>query len=184
MGRYSFEKIDEATNEFGKKVVRETRSNITRTQANAGNELWRSIGYRFEKNKLSFFMLGYGAFVDRGVTGHGRNRWKGWQPRGTIHRSLSDYSFKIGPVGPEADGSFRRWIRQRGIQIRDKKGRYVKASTASFLIRRSVGYHGIKPRSFFTDAWNKLLPEYDRVLNKVVTKEVENNLDKILEQWQ
>ena len=184
MARYSFHIVDEATNKFAKKVVKETRGNLTRSRANAGQNLWRSIRYRFKDGRLSFYMEGYGAFVDRGVTGHGQNRWKGWKPRGTIHSSLSGYSFKIGPVGPEADKSFRDWIRARGIKVRDKQGRFVKASTASFLIRRSVGYHGIKPRSFFTDAWTKLFPEYERVLEKVVTKEVENNLDQILESWQ
>ncbi len=179
MARLSGAKIDEAVNTFAKKLRKEARGNLTRSKARASSTLWKSIGYRYEKGRLTIRMATYGVFLDRGVTGHGRATYKPRKMRQRA-RSLSGFKFKKGPVGPAADQSFRDWIRARNIKVRDNQGRFVKRATASFMIRRSVGRFGIQPRRFFTDAWERLLPEFDKALERAATRDVEQAVDNIL----
>lgn len=182
MGRISFAQRDKAVNEFGKKMVRHARGNLTKGKTNASNDLYKSIKYRYEKGVLTFSMNTYGLFIDRGVTGHGRGDWKPTNPR-SVARSLSGFKFKFGPVASvSADESFRQWFRYKGITPRHPDGSFMKYSTASFLFRRSVGRFGIKPRKFFTDAWERYYPDFALSLVGVTAKDVQEFVRKAIEQ--
>jgi len=180
MARLSRAKIDELTVAFAKRVIRRARGNLTRSKRVATKDLWNSLGYRLENEKLQFFMADYGPFQDQGVTGHGRATYKATNPR-SVARSLAGYKFTKGPVGPDADRSFRKWIATRNIAVRDARGRIVPRATASFLLRRSVGRFGIEPSRFFSEAWERFFPEYEKALNSLVTQIVNDSLDDMIE---
>jgi hypothetical protein len=174
-----FETTDKLTNEFGKKLVKASRANLTRGKNNANKSLWKSIKYRFEKNIFNFYYLDYGEYVDKGVTGHGKGDYKPRNPR-PIAKSIAGYRFKKGPVGPSAKASFRKWAAAKNVLVRDSKGRFVKPDTANFLLRRSTGRFGIQPKKFFTNAWDKLYPKYSKDLERAITIDVSNKLDDSL----
>jgi len=74
---------------FGKYVVQQSRSNLTRQKHNVSRSLYNSIHYKLdEKNgnfDLSFIMDYYGTFLDKGVKGTKSNY---------VENSNSPYSYK------------------------------------------------------------------------------------------
>ena len=109
---------------FGKYVVQQARTNLTKGKKNVSKELYDSIGYTIEEVsqgfRLYFEMEDYGMFQDRGVKG----------VRGG--KSLSNFSYKQSSnlVGLESKtGTFGKWASAKRIQFRDKKGRFLKLQT-------------------------------------------------------
>ena len=80
---------------FGKYVVQQSRSNLTKQKHNVTRDLYNSLGYNIiEKNRdffLTFIMDEYGTFLDKGV--------KGARPssvlRGKQKAPNSPYSYKV-----------------------------------------------------------------------------------------
>lgn len=183
MARISLHEIDRAFNEFGKKVVKRARGNLTRAGNVAGKGLWSSIRYKYEGGKISFFMADYGPFQDQGVTGigaRGRFRYRATNPR-QVARSLSNFKFTVGPSGPDAERSFRNWIADRNIAFRDERGRILPRRTATYILMRSVGRFGIKPNRFFSEAWERYYPEFEPILDGLITKAVDEAVNEIFD---
>ena len=67
----NFKNLETELNNFGKYVVQQSRSNLTKKKHNATKELYNSIGYFVDKTaqgyKLSFQMEDYGMFQDRSI---------------------------------------------------------------------------------------------------------------------
>ena len=180
----SFDEMDEATVEFAKKVVRQSKGRLTRGGTNATRELYNSIGFRWDANKklLQFVMSQHGAFIDRGVEGSGRGNWKSSK---TPARALRDskgvvFKYRRGGPGKKFHREFVEWLMVKGIRLRNKKGQYLDRDTAAFLVRRNVGRFGIKPRKFFTDSFNGLYPKYVKNLPKTVGPDVQAMVTEML----
>ena len=67
-------RIQQVMDAFGKKVVQQSRSNLTRKKKSSTKTLYNSLGYNLEVFKsgnfsLSFEMEEYGNFQDLGVSG-------------------------------------------------------------------------------------------------------------------
>lgn len=60
------EALEEALKEIGNKVVVDAKSNLKKNNKLASGNLYNSIKYNIEKSKLSFEMLQYGYWVDKG----------------------------------------------------------------------------------------------------------------------
>ncbi len=111
--------IKSALNAFGKYVVQQARTNLTKGRRNFSNDLYKSLDYNIDKvgegMKIIFEMEDYGMYQDRGV-------------RGTKSgRSLSGFKYRESSnlVGLEYHtGIFSKWAKYRRIQPRDKKGRF------------------------------------------------------------
>ena len=83
-------KTSEALERFGKYVVQQSKSNLTR-QKKGGGSLYNSIKDNLDEEQnaflLDFIMESYGEFVDKGVRGKNPNalpknaKWKGIQKR-------------------------------------------------------------------------------------------------------
>jgi hypothetical protein len=58
---------------FGKRVIQQSRSNLTKNKKNATSSLYRSLDFKSNvkgsKFEGQFFMEDYGMFVDAGVKG-------------------------------------------------------------------------------------------------------------------
>ena len=77
---------------FAKRVIQQSRSNLTKGKRNSSKTLYNSLGYDLEVFKtgnfsMSFEMEDYGEFQDQGVKGAGgtRNTTSKYNKRNNIH---------------------------------------------------------------------------------------------------
>jgi hypothetical protein len=171
MARISWENIDRAVNQFGKNTVKRAKGNLSREKGKASGRLYNSIRYRFKDRVLIFTMEPYGAFMDQGVTGTGKLFLKGGRVRPVAYNKSDarpEYKFKRKVIGGQS--SIRKWIRLKNVPVSD------------FVIRRSIAARGIRPRRFFSEAFNYEADKFEEELEKVITLDVEENLDEILKQ--
>ena len=72
------------------------------------------------------------------------------------------------------NGIIERWVKRRGIQGRDKKGRFIKHKTLSYLIGRSIALYGIPATRFFSSAFRyearRLPPEIRKAYAQDISK--------------
>jgi len=65
--------LKDELNRFGKYVVQQARTNLTKQNKNVNKTLYNSIGYNLEQTAngltLSFEMEDYGVYQDKGVSG-------------------------------------------------------------------------------------------------------------------
>ena len=65
--------LERYLNSFGKYIVQQSKSNLTKQKKNVSRDLYNSIRYDIVYNKgnfsVDFYMLDYGTFVDKGVSG-------------------------------------------------------------------------------------------------------------------
>lgn len=153
--------VEKTLNKFAKDVIRQSRYNLTSQGKRASSSLYKSLKYDLDSSKwsfsLGFQMNPYGEFVDKGVSGKNK-------------RYDTPFRFGTGSAGgPTGDGGkfdmeIRKWIKIKGLRLRDSKGRFKKGGikTLSFLIRRSIFNKGLKPSLFFTKSFEhqyKNLPD-------------------------
>ena len=166
---------------FGKYVVQQSRSNLTKQKHNVSKDLYNSIHYKLEENNgnfdLAFIMDEYGTFLDKGVKGANPSLVKGGKQKG----GNSPYSFKNKrpPMQPIAD-----WAKKRNIRLRDKEGKFKKGNyrTIGFILQRSIFAQGIKPSMFFTKpfvaAFKRLPDDLLEAYAIGLEKQIQLNIDK------
>lgn len=156
---------------FGKYVVQQSRSNLTKQKHNVTRDLYDSIHYDLtEKNgnyDLAFIMDEYGTFLDKGVKGANPSLVKDGKQKGRN----SPYSFrnKRPPMQPLAD-----WAKKRNIRLRDEKGRFKKGNyrTIGFILQRSIFAQGIKPSLFFTKPFEVAFERYKKGIKKSFMQDI------------
>jgi hypothetical protein len=94
-------------------------------------------------------MSPYGQFVDKGVSGKKKK-----------YNTPFSYKSKMPP-----SSVFEKWIKNKGIKGRNKKGQFITSKSLSYLIARSIFNKGIKPSLFFTKPFNN---EYKKLSNDLV----------------
>ena len=140
--------INKALNNFGKYVVQQSRSNLTKGNQ-GGGALYDSIRYTLDEEQkgfiLDFYMEDYGMFQDEGVKGANPSLIKGGKQKAP--NSKFSYKQKMPPMQP-----LRDWAQKKNIRFRDKKGQFAKGSYKSmaFVLQRSIYAQGFKPTYFFT----------------------------------
>tara|TARA_R110002126_G_scaffold283879_1_gene433274 strand:+ start:436 stop:981 length:546 start_codon:yes stop_codon:yes gene_type:complete len=160
--------VSNSLDKFGKQVVKESKTDLTKKKKNASKELYNSIKYSFKEHKnsfhLSFEMSEHGKFLDKGVAGNNDPNFKG--KKKTVQKSSAGYHFGSGNFkgkGGEWKKRIDKWMYSRGIAARDNKtGKFVKRDTVNYLIRRSIFQYGTKETLFFTKPYEsafKSLPE-------------------------
>jgi hypothetical protein len=131
---------------FGKQVVKDANGILSSQKGSTA--LSKSIRFEVEKDSqgftTKFYMLDYGTFVDKGVSG---NKIK----RGYINTegfaASTPYSYKSKQ--PPAN-ILAKWVAKKGLKGRDKKtGRYISNMSLAFLIARKIKRDGIQGISFF-----------------------------------
>ena len=149
--------IQAALQDFAKYVIQQSRSNLTKGGKNVSKELYNSLGYDVSKTNngfnLGFSMEDYGDFQDKGVRGKDSSK--------KAPNSPYRFGSGTGKKGGLTKG-IDKWVRRKGIQFRDKRGRFLSYKSTAFLITRSIYKTGVKPSMFFTKpfvAAFKRLPE-------------------------
>ena len=142
------ENIEAVLNKFGKYVVQQARSNLSKKSKNVSKELYNSISYDInvsangESFSLVFKMAEYGEFQDKGV--------KGKSSSSKAPNSPYRFGSGTGKKGGLRE-SIPKWVRARRFQFRDKKtGKFMSYDSTAFLISRSIYQTGIRPSEFFT----------------------------------
>ena len=155
-----------ALNAFGKYVVQQSRTNLTKSKKNSTKSLYNSLEYDVQEMegliRMFFKMEAYGEFQDKGVSGVKKK-----------YDTPYTYKTKMPPTS-----SLDKWIVRKGLKgIRDEKGRFIKRKSLQYLIARSIYTKGIKPSLFFTKPFNKAFSNLDKALQTAYSKDLENNID-------
>ena len=142
-----YQELNKALNAFGKYVIQQSRSNLTKEKKKSTGDLYNSLKYKTRQQDgaflIDFIMEDYGDFVDEGVRGAGSSSNNRTSP------------FKFGSGTGKKGGltnGIEKWIKQKPIkQWKDKKtGKFLSYESMKFLIARSIYNKGIKPSFFFT----------------------------------
>ena len=175
-----FNSIQELLDDFRSNVIREAKKNLG--QRSDTGKLKSSLKSNVKESKrsiqISFEMEDYGFYQDRGVKGVKSGK------------SLDNYQFGTGTgkKGGLTKG-INKWVKRKGFQFRDKKGRFLSYEQTARTIIRSIWMKGIKPSMFFTKPFEKFynrLPdelmemfgfEMEQLFNQI-TKENFKRLDK------
>lgn len=154
--------FEKALEKYGKYVVQQARSNLTKKRQNASKELYNSLSFKVQKNSVLFDMLEYGAFQDEGVKGK-----KSTYPQSSA--SPFKYKNKMPP-----SSVFDKWGIRKGIAPRDKQGRFISRKSLNYLLARSIYNKGIRATMFFTKPFEAGL---DKFSDEIVLGFVEDNLN-------
>jgi hypothetical protein len=160
--------VKRALNAFGKYVIQQARTNLTKGKKNFSKGLYESLDYNIDDvgagMNIIFEMEDYGMYQDRGVKGTRSGR------------SLSGFKYKESSnlIGLEYHtGIFSKWARSKGLQPRDKKGRFGSYKSMGYILARSIKEKGIKPSLFFTKPFEKGLKRLPPDIQKALQKDLE-----------
>lgn len=151
-----------ALEKYAKYVIQQSRSNLTKKKNNASKQLYNSLEYKIQGDKISFLSEKYGEYLDKGVKGS-----KSTYPESSA--SPFRYTTKQPP-----SSVFDKWSIRKGIAPRDKQGRFVSRQSLNFLIARSIKNKGIRATLFFTKPFERGLDLYG---DEIVAGYLEDKLD-------
>ena len=151
-----------ALEKYAKYVIQQSRSNLTKKKNNASKQLYNSLEYRIQGDKVSFLSEKYGEYLDKGVKGS-----KSTYPESSA--SPFKYTTKQPP-----SSVFDKWSIRKGIAPRDKQGRFVSRQSLNFLIAKSIKNKGIRATLFFTKPFERGLDLYG---DEIVAGYLEDKLD-------
>jgi hypothetical protein len=153
-----YKRIDNILATAAENVIRRAKANLE------DGELKNSLRYEPKgSGSIKIIMEDYGIFKDKGVTGASHSDFKG--KRKKINKSVGGFKFNKKVI--KGEKSIDRWMYKKGIQGRDKAGRFIKRSSTNFLIRRSIAQHGIKPSLFLTKPYERFLTEIKQEFNNL-----------------
>ena len=161
-----FKQLEIELNKFGKYVVQQSRSNLTKQKKNVNKSLYNSIGYNLEKTQngynLTFEMEDYGEYQDKGVSGIKKK-----------YNTPYRYTNKMPPAK-----AFDQWGVIKGIAPRTKGGQFEKRKSLDFALARSIYYKGIKPSMFFTKPFEQAFKRLPVELLDSLVDDITENLQE------
>jgi hypothetical protein len=160
--------IDNQINEIVQEEVQKLIADMKRRLGKKDSALSKSIRSEDGADSTKVIMNEYGNFIDKGVSGKGASDFKG--KRKTIHKSKGGFRFgsnKFKGKGEDWKKKIDKWMYSKGIQGRDKKGRFIKRDSTNYLIRRSIYQHGIKGTLFASKAYEGFQEELTRRLSTI-----------------
>lgn len=162
------EEVYKVLDKFRREVIKQARRNLTRLNKNASKDLHSSLDSELDVHRqsfsLQFFMMPYGEYIDKGVSGKKRK-----------YNTPYSYTNKMPP-----SRVFEKWIRQKGIRGRNEKGQFMKVKTLSYLIARSIFNKGIKPSLFFTKPFEREFAKLDEELITAFGLDIDEFLEQTL----
>ena len=157
-----YENLGLAINKYGKYVIQQSRSNLTK-ENKGGGTLYNSLSYKALETKkvgnpytLEFFMENYGAFVDKGVKGLNST-----YPETRAAMSTFQYGSGTGPKGGLTKG-IDSWLRQKKFRWRDELGRFMSYKSMRYLIVQKIYHQGLRATMFFSKPLDAGLNKYNK----------------------
>jgi len=149
--------VIKAEQAWAQKVVTNAKSILIQNRKVASGRLVNSVRYNVNsQGKISFLYDIDGKWVTQG-----RRRGSRFPPPAPISK----------------------WIKEKGIQGRDKKGRFISNKSLTFLISRAIARDGIKPLPFMKMAIDKSIKQLGKALKtslaKVEVKRWKNAIAKL-----
>ena len=160
--------IERYLNSFGGQVVKDSKALLKKEKGDTA--LGKSIRFKVVPTatgfSTKFYMLDYGTFLDKGVSGNKKKRsYKNY--KGQTESSPYSYTTK----GPPID-ILSKWIKKKGIKPKGlgrgrskNTGQFV--SGFAYLISRKIKREGIKSISFFQ---KPLGIEYKKLQKQMLTE--------------
>jgi hypothetical protein len=151
----------EDVNNAAKRTLGSRKIGKNRSYGVASRSLQKSLTYTIRDGKVSFGSpLPYAAFIHWGVNGTRKNR---------------NAPFSYRQKQPPTD-AIRKWMKVKPIRVRDKDGRFVKATesrlqSAAFLIARSIKRNGIHGLRYYEVALETVVPQYNKKLGEALAQE-------------
>ena len=174
--------VEAYLNSFGKYVVQQAKSNLSKAKKNVTKKLYNSIKFKVVRKKddyvLEFYMLNYGLFVDKGVSGKKKiQEYKTWDGR------KIQSPFQFGTGSSKAPGGMSsiitKWVQQRGFQWKNKEtGKFMSHKSMGYIIARSIYRDGIKSLAFFQRPLGLGMKRFGKDLLSAIKQDVLNTLDK------
>ena len=109
--------------------------------------------------------LPYWEFVDLGVKGAVKS------PYPLQSKSPFRFTSKMPPRDVITD-----WIKVRGLQGRDAKGRFIKRESLAYLIQRSIYFNGLRPRRFISDTGDAIWEKYGDSIAEALSRDLVANI--------
>lgn len=134
---------------------------------------------------LTFEGPPYTRFQDQGVQGHGKGNWT---PKKAKSNKAPQSPFKY-VTGPGKKTMLKSLVSKPSFRTRDlDSGRFTpktqsNMNTAAFLIGRSIGRFGLKPKLFFTKAVDEHGPELTKMLGTAWVKDQEPFIKSIQDKF-
>jgi hypothetical protein len=136
--------VIKAEQAWAQQVVTNAKSILIQNKKVASGRLVNSIKYNVNsQGKISFLYAPEGKWVTQG-------RRKG---------------ARFPPPAP-----ISRWIKEKGIQGRDKKGRFISNKSLTFLISRGIARDGIAPLPFMKTAIQQSIKQLGKSLKTSLAK--------------
>ena len=162
---------------FARRVVSQSQARLSSSKG--ATALGNSIDFTVTPEpygfSVKFFMLDYGTFLDKGVSG---NKTKRSFTNYKLKKESSPYSYKT--KGPPID-ILSKWIKKKGIKPsgtgrgRSKNtGQYI--SGLAYLISKKIKRDGIKSLSFFQQPLGVGLKQLDKNFLKELTLDIKTYL--------
>lgn len=157
------ENTKRALDKFGKYLVKQSRSNLSKKKKNVTNKLYDSLDYDVRASGVSFefdfLMEAYGEWVDKGR--------------------------KAGKNPPFS--AIRKWVEDRRIQFRSNKGRFQTYDQTAWAVVKKIGRDGIEASNFYSRpfqlGYNKLPNELVEAYALDVEEFIEFSIDKLNEEY-
>ena len=157
----------EDVNNAAKRTLGSRKIGKNRSYGVASRSLQKSLTYSIRDGKVSFGSpLPYAAFIHWGVNGTNKNR-----------NAPFSYTNKQPPSSAFYDPKTKTgWMKVKPIRVRDKDGRFVKATesrlqSAAFLIARSIKRNGIHGLRYYEVALETVVPQYNKKLGEALAQE-------------
>ena len=176
--------LERYLNSFGKYIVKQSRTNLTKAKKNDAKSLYNSINFKVvttaEGFTVQFFMADYGTFVDKGVSGTNKTRsYKDYEGRVIS----SPYKFgtgssRVGKAKGGMSGIMAKWAKRKGFQWRNKEtGKFMSHKSMGYLIARSIYSKGIKGISFFQRPMQLGLKNFGNDILKALKEDILEGLN-------
>jgi hypothetical protein len=178
------EALERYLNSFGKQVVNRAKGNLQKAKG-GGTNLEKSIDFKVTNNTegfaVQFFMADYGTFVDKGVSGTNKRRsFKDYE--GKVISSPYKFgtgSSRVGKAKGGMSGIMAKWVKKKGFQWRDKKGRFMSHKSMGYIIARSIYSKGIQGISFFQKPLMLGLKQFGKEMLGAVKDDIINGLTTV-----
>jgi len=167
-----FEKIlkvfAEEVNLAAKRELGSRKIGKNRSYGVASRSLQKSLEYKISGGRVSFGSpLPYAAFIHWGVNGTRKNR-------------SAPYSYRNENKLPVP--AIRKWMKVKPVRLRDKDGRFVKATesrlqSAAFLIARSIKRNGIEGLRYYEAALEAQVPKFQTKLGEALAQDLLQSLE-------
>lgn len=167
--------VKDSFDKFGKYLVQQSRSNLTREGHKNTSKLYNSLSYDLKESKNSieftFNMETYGEYLDKGVKGKEETR--------KAPNSPYRFGSGTGKKGGLTDG-IDKWVRQKRIQFRKPNGRFMSYKTTSFLITRSIFRTGLKTTLFYSKPFERGYKRFPDEVVEAYALTIDNLLENTL----